>query len=371
MRDEELMGVIQGSLAAGVDLRRALRGELAKDIAKAARVVIEAIERGATVFFFGNGGSAADAQHMAAELVGRLTKERPPLRAIALTVDTSALTCIGNDYGFDHVFSRQLQALARPGDVAVAITTSGKSKNVLVALEAARNLGLRVVGLTGGRGREFAAACDAAVVVPSSSAARIQECHITIGHILCEAVDAALFFRAEHHPTDALVLASPRASSSLKEVDRKTLIAMRREWKAQGLSVVWTNGAFDVLHAGHLRSLTIAKSFGDVLVVGVNADAAVRRAKGATRPVFPVAERVELLAGLEVVDWVLVFDEDTPEVVLGALQPDVHCKGGEYRPPNGKPIPEAEVVRAYGGRIEFVEMVPGRSTTSTLAELGR
>jgi rfaE bifunctional protein nucleotidyltransferase chain/domain len=126
---------------------------------------------------------------------------------------------------------------------------------------------------------------------------------------------------------------------------------------------------FDILHVGHLESLRVARSHGDVLVVGVNADETVRKAKGPNRPVFPVADRVEMLAALELVDHVLVFDEPTPERVLSLVQPDVHCKGADYAPPNGAPIPERKVVEAYGGRIVFVPLVPDRSTTGVLGLL--
>ena len=146
-------------------------------------------------------------------------------------------------------------------------------------------------------------------------------------------------------------------------------MALRERWKQEGRVVVWTNGVFDVLHAGHLSSLQAARRLGDVLVVGVNADATVRARKGPDRPVFPVHERVAMLAALEVVDHVLVFEEDTPAQVLSALKPDIHCKGADYAPPNGAPIPEAEIVKAYGGRIEFLPLVPERSTTKTIEKL--
>ncbi|WXA89853.1 adenylyltransferase/cytidyltransferase family protein [Pendulispora rubella] len=161
-------------------------------------------------------------------------------------------------------------------------------------------------------------------------------------------------------------------SRSAKEVDLAELIELRRIWRAEGHTVVWTNGNFDVFHIGHLESLRAARKFGTVLVVGVNSDEAIRVAKAAkahARPVFPVAERVEVLAALELVDHVLVFDEATPEHVLSLVQPDVHCKGADYAPPNGAPIPEAATVAAYGGRVEFLPLVPGRSSTDTLARL--
>ncbi|MBA3541148.1 MAG: D-sedoheptulose 7-phosphate isomerase, partial [Deltaproteobacteria bacterium] len=151
----------------------------------------DAVLAGKKVLLCGNGGSAADAQHIAAELVGRFVVERRPLPAIALTTDTSALTAIANDYGYEHVFARQVGAFGAPGDVLIAITTSGTSKNVVAAVKVARELGMKVIGLTGAKGAAFVASCDAGVAVPSTNTARIQECHIVVGHLLCEILDEA------------------------------------------------------------------------------------------------------------------------------------------------------------------------------------
>jgi D-sedoheptulose 7-phosphate isomerase len=142
---------------------------------------------------FGNGGSAADAQHIAAELVNRLNHDRPPIAAIALTTDSSILTSVGNDSTFDELFERQLRALGRAGDVALAISTSGNSPNVLRAVEAARELRIKTIGLAGRNGGRLAGAVDLALVVATESTQRIQETHITIGHILCELIEEALF----------------------------------------------------------------------------------------------------------------------------------------------------------------------------------
>lgn len=368
MRQDELLHLtIADALREGARLRNLLLDTCAEDIALAGTIVATALESGRKLLAFGNGGSAADAQHITAELIGRFVIERAPLPALALTVDSSALTAIGNDYGFEQVYARQVRGLGIDGDVALAITTSGRSPNILAGVAAARERGMKVVGLTGAKGTDFAALCDACVVVPSRNTARIQELHITVGHLLCEIVDA-------RHDTAAWRAASTRPiarhSDSPKELDRDALIGLRERWRYDGRTVVWTNGVFDVLHAGHLRSLKAARAFGDVLVVGVNADETVRLAKGATRPVFPVAERVAMLAALEVVDHIVVFDEATPSEILSAVKPDVHCKGADYAPPHGAPIPEAEIVRAYGGRIEFLPMMEGRSTTSTLEKLG-
>ena len=162
-------------------------------IAEAARLLLEACRSGHRVLVFGNGGSAADAQHFAAELVGRFNRNRPALSALALTANTSDLTAIGNDLGFTEVIARQLQAHARAGDVAVAITTSGNSANVLKAAAAARRLGVAVIGMTGADGGRLAKAVDVCVRVPSSDVARIQEAHGAIIHIWCGLIEDRLF----------------------------------------------------------------------------------------------------------------------------------------------------------------------------------
>jgi phosphoheptose isomerase len=338
-----------------------VRAELdAAAIARAAEVMRDAVLAGKKVLLCGNGGSAADAQHIAAELVGRFVIERRPLPAIALTTDTSALTAIANDYGYEHVFSRQVDALGAEGDVLIAITTSGTSKNVIAAADVARARGMKVIGLTGARGAAFVASCDAGVAVPSLVTARIQECHIAIGHLLCEAIDEAFA------PS---LISEPAWHGPSKQLALQPLIAWREAQRARKRTVVWTNGVFDVLHVGHLASLRGAKQFGDVLIVGVNDDASVRANKGPSRPIYRCDERVELLAALELVDAILVFDDPTPERVLAQLRPDVHAKGADYAPPHGKPIPERAIVEGYGGRIEFIPLVPGRSSTDTLARL--
>lgn len=177
----------------------------AASLAAAAEVLIACLESGGTAFFCGNGGSAADAQHLACELAGRYLIDRPGLAAVALTTNSSALTAIGNDFGYDAVFARQLEGLGTPGDVLVAITTSGRSASVDRAVEVAHACGMTVIGMTGLPGRRFAARCDLALVAPGRSTPRIQEAHITLGHTLCELVERALFVkgtpaRAESRP---------------------------------------------------------------------------------------------------------------------------------------------------------------------------
>ena len=352
------MSSVRDALREGIRVRAELLAEHEAAIVGAAELMREAVLAGKKVLLCGNGGSAADAQHIAAELVGRFVLERRPLAAIALTTDTSALTAIANDYGYEHVFARQVEALGAPGDVLVAITTSGTSKNVVAAVAAARGKGMKVLGLTGAKGAAFVASCDAGVAVPSTVTARIQELHIAIGHILCEAVDEAFAPARAAMPNGV--------SANGKVFTLPELVAWREACRTRGKTVVWTNGVFDLLHVGHLRSLREAKRFGDVLIVGVNGDASVKANKGPERPIFPCTERVELLAALDLVDAILVFDDATPEHVLAQVKPDVHVKGADYA---GKPIPERAIVESYGGRVELIQLVPGRSSSSTLAKL--
>lgn len=159
---------------------------LMPDIKRAGAIVKDALQRGHKILFCGNGGSAADSQHLAAEIVGRFQKERQAYPAIALTVDTSILTAVANDYGYDTVFSRQVHALGQEGDVLIGISTSGNSANVLAAIEEARNKHMTVIGMTAIGGGRMKAACDICLAVPAKTTARAQEMHIMIGHILCE-----------------------------------------------------------------------------------------------------------------------------------------------------------------------------------------
>jgi D-sedoheptulose 7-phosphate isomerase len=162
-------------------------------VARVTEILVEAFKSGNKLLLFGNGGSAADAQHIAAEFVGRFAFNRAALPALALSVNTSCVTAIGNDYGFDLVFSRQIEALAHPGDVAIGISTSGGSANVIAGLGAARKLGLHTVAMTGSNGHKLRDAVEHCICVPSTETPRIQECHILVGHVISELVEKTLF----------------------------------------------------------------------------------------------------------------------------------------------------------------------------------
>ena len=162
------------------------------DVLRAGQMAAQTLRQGGKVLFCGNGGSAADSQHLAAELTGRFIKDRRPLAAVALSTDTSALTCIANDYSFDEVFARQVAGLGRAGDMLIGISTSGNSRNVIRAVEEAQKLGMQSVGLLGRDGGQLRALCNHAIVVPHNVTARIQECHILIGHTLCGLIEQEL-----------------------------------------------------------------------------------------------------------------------------------------------------------------------------------
>ena len=178
------------------DVKRRFVREHADRIVQAAELMIAAFRDGRKVMLFGNGGSSTDASHIAAEFVGRYHRDRKPLCAMALTTDMAALTCIANDYDYTEIFARQIRAHGLKGDIAIAISTSGNSVNVLKAVEAARAAGLTTIGWTGGDGGKLAGMVDHAFVVPSAVTARIQESHITLGHVLCELIEEGLFAKS-------------------------------------------------------------------------------------------------------------------------------------------------------------------------------
>lgn len=183
--------MVQGTLAEIARVNGALE-EIQYEFSQAVKIISEGLRQGKCLIVFGNGGSAAQAEHLVAELVGRFERERAPIGALALTCGSSVLTAVGNDYGFEEVFTRQLRALARPGDIVLAISTSGNSRNVLRALEVAHEKKLRTIGLTGRHGGQMRERVDLCLCVPSDSTPRIQEAHLIICHILCSLVERSV-----------------------------------------------------------------------------------------------------------------------------------------------------------------------------------
>ncbi len=186
-----MQSIIKKEFSEHLKTVKATHGVIDKDIETAAKLCINNLKKGGKILIFGNGGSAADAQHIAAELVGRYKKERKALAAIALTTDTSAITSISNDYSYSRVFSRQIEALAKKDDVVIGISTSGSSENVINGLTLAKEIGCKVIGFSGKNGGEMNALCDVNLAVPAEDTPRIQEMHIFIGHTICHLIDQA------------------------------------------------------------------------------------------------------------------------------------------------------------------------------------
>lgn len=188
-----MKNIIEETIRESIRAKESLLAAQVANIEKAARTIIKSLRLGGKVLIFGNGGSAADSQHMAAELVGRFKKERRALPAIALTTNTSILTAIGNDYGYDATFSRQVMALGKKGDIAIGISTSGNSSNVLAAMAEAKSLGMETIALTGGTGGRLSETSTISIIVNTKDTPRVQEAHITIIHILCDLIEKELF----------------------------------------------------------------------------------------------------------------------------------------------------------------------------------
>ena len=320
---QELTESIRKHMLDSAKVKQSLAETHAEPIAALAVTMAKAFFKGNKVLLCGNGGSASDAQHIAAEFVGRFRRERMALPSVALTANGPAMTAIGNDYGYEYVFERQVRALAKPGDVFIGITTSGRSPNVVAAAKAAKSLGLSTVSLTGDRPSPLSEICDIHLSVPSEVTARVQEAHILICHVACELVDELLF--PEGQPESAFERPPLPKFTTLAD-----LLAVRDLWRRLGIKVVWTNGCFDLMHVGHVRNLQAAKALGDILVVGVNSDESVRSIKGETRPVVQDQDRAELVSVLGLRGSRGDLQRFRSNGAIAALKPDVHTKGAEY-----------------------------------------
>jgi D-sedoheptulose 7-phosphate isomerase len=188
-----MLETIKADLQESIDTKKEVLNTLSLKIEQAAINMIMALKSGKKVMFCGNGGSASDSQHLAAELIGRFKKNRAALAAISLTTDTSILSALGNDFGFETIFARQIEGLGQKGDILVGISTSGESKNVAEAVKTAKSMGIKTIGLLGSGGGSLAGMVDLAIIVPSKNTPRIQESHITIGHIICNLIERELF----------------------------------------------------------------------------------------------------------------------------------------------------------------------------------
>lgn len=322
---------------------------LEKTFARALKLLAASLASGGKIFACGNGGSSADADHMIGELLGRFGYDRAPLPGILLSQASAAVTAIGNDYGYEFVFERQVQALGRIGDVLIGISTSGNSPNVLKALEAGKKIGMVTIAMTGAADSKCGAAADITLRAPSRETPRIQEIHAILIHSLCRGIEQRLF------PKELPTLPSKKILSS--DDFEKFVQAIKP------LHSVFTNGCFDILHPGHIDLLQKSRAFGDLLIIGLNTDASVKKLKGSERPFHTFADRANVLAALTAVDYVIGFEEETPVELIRRLTPKVLVKGGDY---TKETIVGADWVELHGGEVKVVPLVQGHSTSRIL-----
>jgi phosphoheptose isomerase len=324
--------------------------ELSSAFHKTAQLMIDALKNGKKILVCGNGGSAADAEHMVGELVGRFGYDRPSLPGISLCTPSATFTAISNDYGYDLVFKRQVQGLGQAGDVLLGISTSGNSKNVVAAFEEARKMNIATVALTGYKSSKLEELADICMKSLSRKTPRVQEIHGLLIHSLCRAIEEQIF------PEKAPV------SLPVEKIVSKSQIENFAK-AITGYHSVFTNGCFDVLHPGHIKVLKESRNFGELLIVGLNSDDSIKRLKGESRPYHNFEDRALMLASLEFVDYVIEFTEDTPAQLIQAITPKVLVKGGDY---DRSTIVGADWVEKHGGEVKVVSLLDGHSTTGIL-----
>jgi len=336
----------------------AAESSLADDFASATAMMIQALKNGRRILVCGNGGSASDAEHMAGELVGRFGYDRASLPCISLCTPSATFTAIANDYGYEQVFKRQVQGLGNKDDVLIGISTSGNSPNIVEAFKTAGMMGIKTIALTGSRDSKLSALADVTVRSPSARTPRIQEIHGLLLHSMCRAIEDEIF------PETARTIAPALPAKKIIGGDQlQTLAAAIKSYNS-----VFTNGCFDILHPGHVYVLNESRRFGELLIVGLNSDASIKRLKGESRPYHCFENRAMVLAALACVDYVVGFEEDTPAELIKALTPRILVKGGDYTP---ETIVGADWVEHHGGTVKVVPLLQGHSTTGILNNNGR
>jgi rfaE bifunctional protein nucleotidyltransferase chain/domain len=329
----------------------AASSNLDEKFAEAVKLMVAALTNGQRILVCVNVGSASDAEHMDGELVGRFGYDRASLPCISLCTPSATFTAIANDYGYEHVFKRQVQGLGRPGDVLIGISTSGNSPNIVEAFKAAGEMNISTIAMTGSRDSKLSQIAHLTVRAPSTRTPRIQEIHGLLLHSMCRAIEEEIF------PGKALAPALP-ASKIIDRDNIQTLAAAIKDYQA-----VFTNGCFDILHPGHVYVLNESRKAGELLIVGLNTDASIKRLKGPSRPYHSFADRAMVLAALECVDYVIGFDEDTPENLIKNLTPKILVKGGDY---THDTIVGADWVTSHGGCVKVIPLLEGHSTTGIL-----
>ena len=307
--------------------------------------ISNAFINGNKILVFGNGGSAAESQHFTTELIGRFRQNRRSLPAISLNSDATALTAIANDFGYDYVFSRQVEGLAEKGDVVIGISTSGTSLSVINALDAGVNQGANCFLLTGNRENLELNSSVTRVGVGGSITALIQEMHLTLIHIVCELVEDKLgMTKSSDAELPSLILEKDIEIYDFSSFD----------------NITWVNGCFDLIHEGHLKLLSTASKLSSHLVVGINSDESVRRIKGESRPLAEEESRAKALLLLGFVDTVVIFDSANPLEVLRTIRPKIVVKGEEYK---DNDFPELDFLNEIGTEMIYVKNVDGVSTS--------
>lgn len=315
-------------------------------IEKLARDISEAFNSGKKLYAFGNGGSAAEAQHFTTELIGRFKENRKSLPAISLCSDSTALTCIGNDFGFDAIFSRQVEGLVEPGDIVIGFTTSGKSPNVLQGLVAAKKMLGHSVLVTGGNEFSQDLPFDTVLQIGGYETAIIQEVHLSFIHILCDLIEIHMGLKplTIKEPTPKIIYDHQFSNDLLPEIN----------------PIVWVNGCFDILHEGHLMLLNTASALGGSLVVGINSDSSIKTLKGKVRPFVSELNRARTLSQFPNVDLVIIFSGQDPLEILMKVRPNIVVKGLSYE---FRDYPEKSYLENLNCKIVYTEHIEGVSTS--------
>lgn len=319
--------------------------ELAEEIAVA-------FEGGKRLYAFGNGGSAAEAQHFTTELIGRFKGNRRSLPAISLNADSSAITCIANDFGFDQVYSRQLEGLLDRDDIVIAFSTSGASPNVLKGLEVSAGIGAKTTLFTGNKGGLNHEVAQRTIALGGHETALIQEMHLALIHILCDAIEIQMGLQPEGNIGEFReIIYDYEWSPDLVPKDR---------------DLVWVNGCFDIIHEGHLLLLESAAKQGNHVIVGLNSDLSVARIKGEGRPLIPELSRAKTLARIPYVDQVVIFSEENPLSILQKVAPNCVVKDSVYEKLQ---YPEKDYLINNKIKIVYTSHISDLSTTTILSKI--
>ena len=331
-------------------LNTSKNSDLPENFDKSAKMLVNCLKDGNKILICGNGGSASDAEHFAGEIVGRFGYDRPSLPCISLCTPSATFTAISNDYGYEKVFARQVTGFGKKGDVLIGISTSGNSANIVEAFKAAKELNIATIAMTGSKDSKLSAIADVTLRSGSAKTPRIQEIHSILIHSLCKAIEDEIFNKANQPALPSKKIISGNEIKVLAEA-------------IKGYKSVFTNGCFDILHPGHVYILNECRKHGELLIVGLNSDASIKRLKGESRPYHKFEDRANVLAALEAVDYVIGFDEDTPKELIEALTPNILIKGGDYTP---ETVVGADWVTSHGGKVVIIPLLEGHSTTAIL-----